>query len=119
MCEADMKNFDSSIYLKGVNKSNKYFTWVKYTMNLIIDKDYFKKHDIDITKTYEDLPKASKTVGSMLTKINTGIKSIEEGLGSGCIASINSKIVFIPMDEAINMKREIDLKQYSDAERLK
>ena len=47
------------------------------------------------------------------------IESIEEGLGSGCIASINSKIVFLPMDEAINMKREIDLKQYSDSERLK
>ena len=24
-------------------------------MNLIIDKDYFKKHDLDIPKTYEDL----------------------------------------------------------------
>ena len=47
------------------------------------------------------------------------IESIENGLGSGCIASINSKIVFLPMEEAIHMKREIDLKQYSDAERLK
>ena len=47
------------------------------------------------------------------------IESIEQELGSGCIASINSKIVFLPMEEAINMKREIDLKQYKDAERLK
>lgn len=52
---ADLSDFDSSIYLDGVNKSDKYFTWVKYTMNLIIDKDYFKKHDLDIPKTYEDL----------------------------------------------------------------
>ena len=47
------------------------------------------------------------------------IESIEQELGSGCIASINSKIVFLPMEEAINMKRDIDLKQYKDAERLK
>lgn len=52
---ADLSDFDSSIYLDNVNKSKKYFTWVKYTMNLIIDKDYFKENDLDIPKTYEDL----------------------------------------------------------------
>lgn len=54
---ADLSKFDSSIYLDGVNKSNKYFTWVKYTMNLIIDKDYFKKNNLEVPKTYEDLLK--------------------------------------------------------------
>ena len=40
----DLSDFDSSIYLEGVNKSKNYFTWVKYTMNLIIDKKYFKSN---------------------------------------------------------------------------
>ena len=54
---ADLSDFDSSIYLDGVNKSNKYFTWVKYSLNLIIDKDYFKKNNLSIPETYEDLLK--------------------------------------------------------------
>lgn len=55
---ADLSDFDSSIYLEGVNTSNNYFAWVKYTMNLIIDKKYFKEHNLEIPKTYEDLLKA-------------------------------------------------------------
>ena len=54
---ADLSSFDSSMYLDGVNKSNTYFTWVKNTMNLVIDKDYFEKHNLSIPKTYEDLLK--------------------------------------------------------------
>ncbi len=54
---ASLKDFDSSMFLDGVNQSDKYFTWVKYTMNLIIDNKYFKKHDLAIPKTYEDLLK--------------------------------------------------------------
>lgn len=54
---ADLSNFDDSIYLDGVNKSNKYYTWTKYTMNLIIDKKYFKEHNLAIPKTYADLLK--------------------------------------------------------------
>ncbi len=54
---ADLSNFDDSIYLDGVNKSNKYYTWTKYTMNLIIDKKYFKEHNLAIPKTYSDLLK--------------------------------------------------------------
>lgn len=54
---ADLSSFDSSMYLDGVNKSNNYFTWVKYTMNLIIDKDYFKEHNLKVPRTYEDLLK--------------------------------------------------------------
>lgn len=54
---ADLSNFDSSMYMEGVNKSNNYFTWVKYTMNLIIDKDYFEEHNLKVPKTYEDLLK--------------------------------------------------------------
>ncbi len=52
---ADLSEFDSSIYLDGINKSDKYFTWVKNTMNLIIDKDYFEKNNLKIPKTYDDL----------------------------------------------------------------
>lgn len=54
---ADLSSFDSSMYLDGVNKSNNYFTWVKYTMNLIIDKNYFKEHNLKVPRTYEDLLK--------------------------------------------------------------
>lgn len=54
---ADLSEFDSSMYLEGVNKSDKYFTWVKYTMNLIIDKKYFKEKKLSIPKTYDDLLK--------------------------------------------------------------
>ena len=50
-------------------------------INAEIKKNFSGLSEMGIkVKTYEDLPKASKTVGSMLTKINTGIKSIEEGL---------------------------------------
>ena len=54
---ADLSSFDTSIYLDGVNKSNNYLTWIKYTMALIIDKNYFDKHNLSIPKTYEDLLK--------------------------------------------------------------
>ena len=54
---ADLSDFDSSIYLDGVNNSTKYFTWVKNSMNLIIDNKYFKEHNLDIPKTYDDLLK--------------------------------------------------------------
>jgi len=54
---ADLSNFDTSIYLDGVNTADNYLTWVKYTMNLIIDKKYFKDHNLEIPKTYEDLLK--------------------------------------------------------------
>ena len=54
---ADLSDFDTSIYLDGVNTSSNYLTWVKYTMNLIIDKDYFKEHNLVIPKTYDDLLK--------------------------------------------------------------
>lgn len=52
---ADISYFDDSIYLDGVNTSNKYLTWVKYTLNLIIDNKYFKEHNLSVPKTYEDL----------------------------------------------------------------
>lgn len=54
---ADLKDFDDSIYLDGINASDNYFTWVKYTMSLIIDKTYFAEHNLAIPKTYEDLLK--------------------------------------------------------------
>lgn len=54
---ADLSNFDSSIYLDGIVKADNYFPWIKYTMNLIIDKDYFEDNNLEIPRTYEDLLK--------------------------------------------------------------
>lgn len=54
---ADLSFFDDSIYLEGVNKSNKYLTWVKYTLTLIVDNKYIKEHNLQVPKTYEDLLK--------------------------------------------------------------
>lgn len=54
---ADLSFLDTSIYLEGVNKSNRYLTWTKYTMSLIIDKNYFDKHNLSVPKTYDDLLK--------------------------------------------------------------
>ncbi|MBQ8192735.1 MAG: extracellular solute-binding protein [Bacilli bacterium] len=54
---ADLSNFDDGIYLDGVNTESNYYTWVKYTMNLIIDNEYFDEHNLEIPKTYEDLLK--------------------------------------------------------------
>ena len=54
---ADLSDFDTSIYLDGVNNDSNYLTWTKYTMNLIIDNKYFKEHNLSIPKTYEDLLK--------------------------------------------------------------
>ena len=50
---ADLSKFDSSFYMDGVNTSSNYLTWVKYTMNLIIDNKYFKEHNLSVPKTYE------------------------------------------------------------------
>lgn len=55
---ADLSSFDTSIYLDGVNKSNRYLTWTKYTMALVIDKNYFDKHNLSVPKTYDDLLKS-------------------------------------------------------------
>lgn len=54
---ADLSYFDKSIYLDGINTADNYLIWVKYTMNLIIDNEYFKTHNLEIPKTYEDLLK--------------------------------------------------------------
>lgn len=54
---ADISNFDTSIYLDGINNSNNYLTWAKYTMSLIIDSKYFEEHNLKVPKTYEDLLK--------------------------------------------------------------
>ena len=54
---ADISNIDSSMYLDGEVKSKNYLPWVKYTMNLIIDNDYMKEHNLSVPKTYEDLLK--------------------------------------------------------------
>lgn len=55
---ADLSDIDSSIYLDGINTANNYFTWVKYSMNLIIDNKYFEEHNLSVPKTFEDLLKS-------------------------------------------------------------
>lgn len=52
---ADLSSYDSSIFIDGIVQSKNYFPWVKYTMSLIIDTDYFEKNNLEIPKTYEDL----------------------------------------------------------------
>ena len=54
---ANLSSFDTSFYLDGVNTATNYLTWVKYTMNLIIDNEYFEEHNLSVPKTYEDLLK--------------------------------------------------------------
>lgn len=54
---ADISNIDSSIYLDNEIKSKYYLPWVKYTMNMIIDNDYMKEHNLSVPKTYDDLLK--------------------------------------------------------------
>ena len=52
---ADISDFDASIYLDGVNTSNKYLIWTKSPESIIIDNKYFKEHNLPVPKTYNDL----------------------------------------------------------------
>ena len=54
---ANLTSFDTSMYIDGVIQSDNYLPWIKYTMTLIIDEDYFEKNNLEIPKTYEDLLK--------------------------------------------------------------
>jgi len=55
---ADMSYYDDSHYVDNINpEHNKYLIYEKYTASIIIDKDYFKKHKLDVPKTYDDLLK--------------------------------------------------------------
>ena len=53
----NLTSFDTSMYIDGVIQSDNYLPWIKYTMTLIIDEDYFEKNNLEIPKTYEDLLK--------------------------------------------------------------
>lgn len=55
---ADISFIDDSIYIDDINYSDKFITWVKNTMSLIIDKDYFDSHNLSIPETYDDLLKS-------------------------------------------------------------
>ena len=54
---ADLSWFDDSIYLDGVNTASNYLTWVKYTLNIIVDNKYLAEHNLSVPKTYADLLK--------------------------------------------------------------
>ena len=55
---ADLSAFDRSHYVDGLNKSDNYVTWTKYSVGLIVDKKYLKDHKLATPKTYEDLLKS-------------------------------------------------------------
>ena len=54
---ADLSQFDTTLYLDSMNISTQYIIWAKTSTNLIIDKEYFDKHKLEIPTTYEDLLK--------------------------------------------------------------
>lgn len=54
---ADLSDFDDSIYLEGINTGDNYLTWAKQSMSVVIDKDYFNEHSLDVPTTYDDLLK--------------------------------------------------------------
>ena len=54
---ANLSAFDSSMFVEDFVNSENYFIWSKSTSSIIIDKDYFNEHNLEIPKTYEDLLK--------------------------------------------------------------
>ena len=46
---------DKSSRVDGVDPSNKYITWTKYSVGLIVDNKYFKEHNLSIPESYDDL----------------------------------------------------------------
>ncbi len=50
-----ISNFNTSSYLGEIDTSNNYIIWTKYSLGIIIDKDYFKKKKLPVPKTYDDL----------------------------------------------------------------
>ena len=54
---ASLKDFDRTHYLDGLNKSDDYVTWTKYTVGFIVDNKYLEEHNIPVPTTYEDLLK--------------------------------------------------------------
>ena len=55
---ADISSIDDSVYLDGLNSSDKYYLWTKYPIGIIIDKKYFEEKKLEKPKTYEDLLKS-------------------------------------------------------------
>lgn len=55
---ADLSNFDTSMYLDNINNDTKYLIWTKQRASVIIDKNYFKKHNLEVPKSYDDLLKS-------------------------------------------------------------
>ena len=54
---ADISKIDTSIYDDDINNTDKYLIWCKYTIDLIVDNSYLKKHNLKVPKTYQDLLK--------------------------------------------------------------
>ena len=52
---ADISDFDTSSYINKDDVTNKYVTWTKYSVGIIIDKEYFEKNNLPVPKTYDDL----------------------------------------------------------------
>ena len=55
---ANLNNLDiDNVYLNDIKNEQKYLLWNKYTMSIIIDNKYFKQHNLNIPKSYDDLLK--------------------------------------------------------------
>ncbi len=52
---ASIEKIDKSTRIEGVDTSDNYMTWTKFSVGIIIDNKYFKEHKLPVPKTYEDL----------------------------------------------------------------
>ena len=52
---ADISGYDTSIYIDDVKNSDKYLTWAKSSISLIVDNKYLKDHNLEVPTSYSDL----------------------------------------------------------------
>ena len=52
---ADISEYDTSIYIDDVKNSDKYLTWAKSSISLIVDNKYLKEHNLEVPTSYSDL----------------------------------------------------------------
>ena len=95
---ADISSFDDSVYLDGLNNSDKYYLWTKYPLGIIIDKKYFEKNKLEIPKTYEDLLKPEYKDIIAMPDVKTS--------GSGYAFFLNA-VNIMGEDEAVNYFKKL------------
>lgn len=52
---ADISKYDTNIYTDNVKNSDKYLTWAKSSISLIVDNKYLKEHNLEVPTSYNDL----------------------------------------------------------------